>query len=560
MLIGFSDYSEAPDLPAVENNLEGLREFFTSPRGWSLPSEHCVVIDGAEDAADLIAPLREATSAARDTLLLYYAGHGILDEDLEFVLSLPASRLDEPWTGVSYKWIRNFVARSRAKSRIAVIDSCFSGKAQAVMGGTSEAVKSQAAAAGTVVITSARDDRVALAPEGEKYTAFTGEFLSVLSEGIEGGPSVLSVDQVYESIKDALAAKGRPRPDKTGSDTSGRMGLAINQAYIPDPVGSTTSLSPRESLKELVARLQQLGSLPTTLRRSSTTVEHSIFRDKTGFIGRNGLPPDEPDGNPGGGRYVNPTRVSSGGMGSIFLAEDSLLGRAVVLKSLHSYLLQGRHELKHHLYYEARAAAALNHPSIGSVYDLIDDSTGQFIVMEYVQGWDMKVVLSAARLTVVESVAVILDVLDGLDHSHAAGVIHCDVKPANFILGQSGRVKILDFGISSINASMHHEDRVIGTPVYMSPEAWRGAPPDVQRDIYGAGAALYEMVTGQSLHPPGRDIYEIGTTPPTIRTREFVPEVPLVVEKVLEKALAPQPDARYRSAAQMRAALSSIFY
>ncbi|MFJ5026096.1 caspase, EACC1-associated type [Streptomyces goshikiensis] len=555
VLIGFSQYSAADHLPAVANNLDGLRDFFTSPNGWNLPAEHCKVIEAAETAADLITPLREAASAARDTLLIYYAGHGILDEDSEFSLSLPTSRLDEPWTGVSYSWFRKFTGRSRAKSRIAIIDSCFSGKAHVAMGGTSESVKAQAAAAGTVVITSARDDRVALAPEGELYTAFTGELLAVLRGGIEGGPSVLTIDQVYESVRDALAAKGRPRPDRTGSDTSGRMGLAVNPAYTPDPIPPIAPLAPREYLRELVARLQQSGSVADSLRMFSMALNAGTFvtsapQGQMGSLGN-------PEGLPGSHRYVNTMKLSNGGMGSIFLAEDSVLGRPVVLKSVHSG--KKNQEFNGHLYVEARAAAALNHPSIGAVYDFVDDLTGRFIVMEYVQGWNIAEVISATRLTISEAIAVMLDVLDGLAHSHSAGIIHCDIKPGNLILSKSGRVKILDFGISSFNSEMHGNRGMVGTPTYMPPDAFReGHRPEVPRDIYGAGAVLYQMITRQPPHPADRDFYQIASLPPAVKTRELVPDVPLAVEVVLETALAPNPDARYQSAAQMRDALAAV--
>ncbi|MGW7138962.1 caspase, EACC1-associated type [Streptomyces xanthophaeus] len=558
VLMGFAEYGHAPSLPAVANNLDSLRTFFTSPQGWGLPAEHCQVIDRATTADDLIAPLRTAASAARDTLLVYYAGHGILDEDLEFSLSLPSSRLDEPWTGVPYAWLRKFIARSRAKSRVVVIDSCFSGKVHTAMGSISAAVKVQAAAAGAVVITSARDDRLALAPEGEKYTAFTAELLTVLHQGIDGGPSVLTVDEVYESVKDALAAKGRPRPDRTTNDTSGRMGLAVNQAYVPDVAGPASLPSARESLKELVARVQQLGATPVHVLRNTTRTATLVNDDRAAKKTREqNFRIVNPDREPGNGRYINLKRLAQGGMGEIYLAEDAVLGRAVVLKSVLRVMGDNHPTFGHHLYYEARAVAALNHPSIASVYDFVDDSTGKFIVMEYVQGWDLGVVSSKTRLTIPESVAVTLDLLDGLEHSHAAGIIHCDIKPSNLVLAENGQVKILDFGISNLNSSAHEKNSIAATANYAAPEVWQGAAPDIKRDIYGAGVVLYELLTGESLRSGGT-FFEIASTLPVVKTRELVPEVPSAVEKAVERALAPDPADRYQSAAQMRAKLSSV--
>ncbi|MGW1532547.1 caspase, EACC1-associated type [Streptomyces aureus] len=556
VLIGFARYGHAPDLPAVDNNLDALQEFFTSTSGWGLPGEHCHVIRQAAAPDDLITPLRSAATAARDTLLVYYAGHGILDEDMEFSLSLPGSRLDEPWTGVSYTWVKRFIARARAKRRLAVLDSCFSGKAHAVMGSTSEAVKGQAAAAGTTVITSARDDRVALAPAGETYTAFTGELLTVLREGMDGGPAVLTVDQVYECVKQALAAKGRPRPDRTGSDTCGHTVMAVNRAFVPVAATAEPHALAHQHLRRWVARLQEghkeaADSPPVTASSTETgTVIAAEGTQPGGALARNSRPA-EPNSPPdagkifANGRYETIAMVGIGGMAEVYLCRDTLLGRTIIAKRVRTDQSGLGPD---HLRDEARAVAALNHPSIAAVYDVVQEAAGQYLIMEYVPGWELGVA-AAARPTVQEILAAAMDVLDGLEHSHAAGIIHCDIKPANLVLTTQGRVKILDFGISSINESIHKIGGSAGTLRYMPPEAFAGEPPHVARDIFSVGATLGELITGRQNNYPTSHFGPPRLSPPS----ELVPDLDPGVEALIEKAMALNPGERFSSAAQMRA-------
>ncbi|MGW6537425.1 caspase, EACC1-associated type [Streptomyces sp. NPDC055051] len=558
LLIGFTQYRHAPSLPAIANNLDGLREFFTSADGWGLPAEHCQVIQDATTADDLIAPLNAAATAARDTLFVYYAGHGILDEDLEFSLSLPDSRLHEPWTGVSYHWFRRALARSRATRRVAILDSCFSGKVHAVMGTTSQAVAAQAAATGTVVLTSARDDRVALAPEGEPYTAFTGELLTVLRKGIDQGPRLITVDLVYEQIKAALAMKGRPRPDRTGSDNSGHAVIAVNPAYTPGSPTfkpQPTTVPVRERLRIFAERLNAVDAPTSSIDPPGPVVAETAVGRKTrqpwaSVFSAPSKPPAPQRRLPvfTAGRYEFTAAVAAGGMGEIFLAQDTLLGREVIVKRLRENGPE-----KEHLRYEARAAAALNHPSIATVYDVVTDASGDFIVMENVRGWTLAELRLEKRPNIQEVVAMLLEVLDGLQHSHEAGIIHCDIKPSNLMLTNDGRVKILDFGISSLNESVHQSDYMVGTPMFMPPEAWSGHAPHVTRDIYSTGTVMYELITAHPAHKA--QAFPPLNPSPVTRPRDLVPDLDAGLEAVLLKALAPKPGDRYVSATEMRSAL-----
>ncbi|CAL9452229.1 Serine_threonine-protein kinase PknD [Streptomyces sp. enrichment culture] len=535
LLIGFSAYEYEPDLPAVANNLHSLADFLTSRSGWGLPAQHCHVISSASKAADIISPLRQAASAAKDTLFIYYAGHGILDEELEFFLSLPDSRLDEPWTGVPYLWLRKLLSRARSKRRIAILDSCFSGKAHGLMGDTSAAVKAQAAAAGTAVITSARDDRMALAPVGETYTAFTGELLKVLREGITDGPRIITLDQAYESVKDALTRQGRPRPDKTGSDTSGLTGLALNVAYTGEEIAEQRQVSVHKRLKYLASRLNLHASQSERPRKNSSKLSLA------------------------GGRYTAEAMIAAGGMGEIYVGQDTLLNRMVAIKAVRERSDDSR--LLGYLRDEARAAASLSHPSIASVFDFVDSGTRSFMVMEFVPGMTIHQAMEEIEFTPHESLAVLTETLQAIEYSHSRGIIHCDIKPGNLVITPEGRIKVLDFGISSYSQSLHGQSgTAIGTLRYMPPESWEGAAPHETRDIFSAGAVLYELLTGQSALAPSGSYTSARYASLTklIAPSELNPSLRPEIDNVVLRALAFNPRDRFQEAAEMRSALERL--
>lgn len=539
VLIGLAEYSHLPEIPAVANNIAALRTFLTSPEGWRLPSEHCVAVTEPRTPSDVIDPLRRASIEARDTLLVYYAGHGVLDEHLQFYLSLRDSRVDEPWTCVEYDWVRKFLAQSTARRRIAILDSCFSGKVHGAMSAASDAVRVQTAARGTVVVTSARDDRAALAPPGETYTAFTGELLSVLHTGIPGGPAEITVDQAYEWVRGELASKGRPRPDRTGSDTAGAVVLARNHAY-----DGTHSSSAPVQVKVLGQMVRRLGVSDT--RQACA----SLAGDPLDF----------------GNRYRVVGRLGSGGMSTVYLASDQVLGRSVAVKVVRPEIVtEALFSLA--LRQEARMVAALAHHAIAGVYDMGDSGGMPYFVMEYVRGASLRELLDTVEwLERAESAAVLLEVLEALEHAHTRGVIHCDVKPSNVMVTADGKVKVLDFGVAALTedlaSGVHAEEgSFVGTPGFVPPEAVRGAAPDVQRDLFAAGATLYWLLTGR---PPygeavSSEVVHYRTmhedVPPPSR---FNPALSAEWDHVLLKALAKVPEARYANAAEMADALSAL--
>lgn len=541
VLIGVSTYEYLDDLPSVANNLLGLQDLLTSSSGWALPAEHCITISNPKNSSDVVTALREASVQSRDTLLVYYAGHGVLDDELRFYVSLSGSAADEPWACLSYEWIRKTLGQSLARRRVAILDSCFSGKVhRGSLSQASDAVRVQTAAAGTIVLTSARDDRVALAPPGERYTAFTGELLTVLTDGIPGGSSVITVDHAYELVKQRLVAKGRPRPDRTGSDTAGQLVLARNVAFAP----------PNDDV--------EVAAFPETIKR----LAHRIAIGEENAKGRpdDGAPPLVHVLN---GRYEVTGLLGQGGMGSVYQARDKVLGRTVSIKATRAEV-DGHANWSLWAHNEAWAGAKLNHPSIAAVYDFWENDGAGYIVMERLTGCTLTEMMNQFTLTRAECIAIAYEMLSALEYSHDVGVIHCDVKPQNVMVTTEGRLKVLDFGLAqtvdSPRGSIYDESGyLIGTLAYIPPEGVNGEPPDIRRDVYGAGVTLFQLLTGQ-LPFSGTSAYQVlahkvNKDAPSILS--LVPDLGSDLDAVVACALARNPNDRFQCAAEMKRALSA---
>jgi hypothetical protein len=535
VLIGLPEYDHLPALPAVANNIAALREFFTSAEGWRLPTDHCVVVTKPRTPSDVVDPLRRASTEARDTLFVYYAGHGVLDEHLQFYLSLLGSHEDEPWTCVDYRWIRALLAQSTAQRRIAVLDSCFSGKVHGAMSAATDAVRAQTATKGTVVVTSARDDRVALAPPGETYTAFTGELLAVLQTGIPGGPANITVDHAYAWVRAELARKGRPRPDRTGSDTAGAVVLAQNHAFDSRAAQTSSALSPEFVLQLMARRLNVLDG---------SAVGSADPEDPIEF----------------GGRYRVAGLLGNGDNCRVYLASDKLLERWVAVKAMHGEMKRLA-DISRRIAREFRAVAQLSHPMIATVHDVGDTDGVPYFVTEYVRGASLlKLLDTAGRFEVAESAAVILGVLEALRCAHERQVLHCDVKLSNVMVTADGMVKVLDFGLAAYVRTT--AGTPIGTLGYMAPEAARGAMQRVESDLYAVGATFYQLLTGrQPLSEPGMSPVDVmiaqlmKDVPPPSR---FNPALPPECDRILLRALAKDPEDRYPSAAVMAGEISEL--
>lgn len=259
------------------------------------------------------------------------------------------------------------------------------------------------------------------------------------------------------------------------------------------------------------------------------------------------------------GRYLLRNRISSGAMSDVYLADDLRLNRPVALKTL-SRELAGDPTAIDRFRREAEAAGALTHPNVVAVYDwgTVDDTA--FLVMQYVEGADLRTILrERGPLLEQDALQVAADVAAALELAHRHGLVHRDVKPRNVLVDPSGRALLADFGISAPTNGHSEDEAVYATALYVSPEQAQGRPVDGRGDLYSLGAMLYELLTGQ---PPFR-----GDTPESVARqhlrsrvvppRRLRPGLSAPTERVVLRALEKDPARRYANAAEMRRALLS---
>ncbi|ONK12197.1 Mov34/MPN/PAD-1 family protein [Streptomyces sp. MP131-18] len=233
VLIGVSQYELLPDLPGVTNNLSALYTLFTAPDLLGLPAEHCAVLDGQVSPDEMDRAIASAAAEATDTLIVYFAGHGLIDEyDGTLHLSWYGTDADRVHaTATPYEWVRRTLPRGPER-RLVLLDCCFSGRALNSMA-DEDRITAITAAEGTAVLAAAHENRVAAAPPGETHTAFTGEIVELLSRGIPGGPELLDVETLFNSMRRGLRAKGRPAPQGAFRNTAKNLALGRNRSWTP---------------------------------------------------------------------------------------------------------------------------------------------------------------------------------------------------------------------------------------------------------------------------------------------------------------------------------------
>jgi hypothetical protein len=236
VLVGVSTYLHLEPLPAVANNLPALADVLTSPASWDLPAGHCTVVAEPDTMPAMLDPVQQAADSAQDTLLVYFAGHGLLDSRGDLFFGLPRSVAGRSHTGVPYQALREILMDCTAQRCVIVLDCCMSGRALGTMS-SDEVLADQAGIDGSYLLAAAPDNGLALAPPGAPHTAFTGELLRILRHGIPDQARDLDLDLVYRQLRTALAAQGLPQPQKRVRNTAGRLVLARNRAYVPTPSG-----------------------------------------------------------------------------------------------------------------------------------------------------------------------------------------------------------------------------------------------------------------------------------------------------------------------------------
>jgi serine/threonine-protein kinase len=262
------------------------------------------------------------------------------------------------------------------------------------------------------------------------------------------------------------------------------------------------------------------------------------------------------------GRYRLIAQQGSGGMAVIYKAQDLLLGRTVAVKVLRPSLTSDPAFMTR-FRNEARSVANLNHPNIVTVHDVGNDGSTQYIVMEFVEGQDLKRIIKAeGALPVDRALKLAIQICAGIGFAHRAGLVHADVKPQNILVTRGDLVKVTDFGIAQALSDTQPGERqsvVWGSPHYFAPEQAKGEKPTPASDVYSIGIVMFEMLTGR-LPYVGTNQQELALA--HIReaiphVTEFNPNVPETLSQIVYKVMSKEPSARYRMADQLGHVLES---
>jgi serine/threonine-protein kinase len=247
-------------------------------------------------------------------------------------------------------------------------------------------------------------------------------------------------------------------------------------------------------------------------------------------------------------------------MGIVYRAFDELLNREVAVKFLAAESF-GSGEISDRFRREARAVARLSHPNIMMLYDLDQETSWRYLVLEYIPGQDLEArrLERGGRLPAGEAVPIIQAVLEALAYAHAQGVIHRDIKPQNIMLTPKGQVKVTDFGLALAQDDIRltQEGTIIGSPLYLAPEMASDGLADHRTDLYAVGAVLYELLTGRPPFTGNNPVTILSQllTIPVLSPRLLEPDIPPALEAVILKLLAKNPTDRYPSAEEALAAL-----
>ncbi|MGW7199657.1 caspase, EACC1-associated type [Streptomyces chryseus] len=285
VLIGTSRYDHLEQLPAVSNNLTAFASLLSGPLSLRLPAPHVTVVENPPNPGTVLDPLRQAAADATDTLLVYYAGHGLIDPHDALALAMPHTQPGRIETSLTYDWLRHILLNSRAQRHVVLLDCCYSGLALGRMS-TAPGLADQAAVEGTFLLAASAETRTALAPVGETHTAFTGALLDMLRHGIPGGPPLLDLETVYRNLRLTLEARAHPVPQARNRNSGARVALGRNQADLPaTPATAAAGLEPDRRLWPDPTSIRTVTGFFTNLaavRETSGLTQQEVSRRSAG--------------------------------------------------------------------------------------------------------------------------------------------------------------------------------------------------------------------------------------------------------------------------------------
>lgn len=290
VLVGTGSYRhpDLPDLPAVRNNTADLAALLTDRRDGSFLAGRCRVLDDPQGTVGVFRALREHAAAAEDTLVLYFAGHGLVNSRLDLYLSMADTVPDElAVTALSFDIIRDLLRDSPATNKVVILDCCFSGRAIQGMSGGDPAAAEHLAVEGSYVLTATTANRQALAPPGARHTRFTGELIRILRHGLPDGPPLLTLQAVYRHLLHSSRRDGFPQPAQRGTGTADRLALARNlwSAETPYPAQpAKPAAQPVRTAAEPAGRAGQAAAPATAAPRSATKPAAGSAPARQGYV------------------------------------------------------------------------------------------------------------------------------------------------------------------------------------------------------------------------------------------------------------------------------------